>query len=204
VLTTQQAEAIHVNPRYFHDVSDAIFMTSRGGNVYDRTFMGAFIAPGIGYENWTSRTNYPALNVVQTGPAEMSLYVNQNYGQPTSHLRRYTLRLDGFASVSADYDGGEFLTKPLKFSGSKLFLNFATSAAGGIRVEIQGADGKAIPGFALDDCQELIGNEIERAVSWKGGDLNSLAGKPVRLRFVMKDCDLFAMRFGDDSAVASH
>ena len=61
----------------------------------------------------------------------------------------------------------------MTFKGSKLFLNFATSAAGGIRVEIQGADGKADPRFrVLDDCQELIGNDIEFAVTWKGGDLN--------------------------------
>ena len=35
------------------DTSDAVFMTSRGGDVYDRTFMEAFVAPGIGAENWT-------------------------------------------------------------------------------------------------------------------------------------------------------
>lgn len=197
VLTTQQAKEIQVNPRYFHDTSDAVLMTSRGGNVYDRTFMEAFISPGIGATNWVSRTNYPALNIVQTGPNEMSVYVNQNYGQPTSHLRRYSMRLDGFASVHADYDGGEMRTKPLVFSGSKLFLNFATSAAGEIRVEVQDVDGNPIPGFALDDCREIIGNEIERAVLWKGGSLDSLAGKPVRLRFTMKDADLYAIRFGD-------
>src|SRR5688500_8071923 len=172
-------------------------MSSRGGDRYDRTFLGALIRPGIGIENWVSRTNYPALNVVQTGPTEMSLYVNQNYGQPTAHLRRYSLRLDGFASVRADYDGGEMLTRPLDFRGSKLLLNFATSAAGGIRVELQDERGTPLPGFALDDCQEVIGNEIERAVSWKGGDLRDLAGKPVRLRFVMKDADLYALRAAD-------
>ena len=196
VLTTQQAAAIHVDPKYFNDTSDAIFMTSRGGSVYDRTFMEAFVAPGIGAENWVSRTNYPALNVVQTGENEMSLYVNQNYGQPTAHLRRYSLRLDGFASVHGDYDGGEMLTHPLKFTGSQLFLNFSTSAAGGIRVELQDDRGAVIPGFALADCQELIGNEIERPVTWKGGDVTKLSGRSVRLRFVMHDADLFAMRFG--------
>lgn len=200
VLTTQQANAIRVDPKYFHDCSDAIFMTSRGGHVYDRTFMTAFVAPGIGNENWTSRTNYPALNVVQTGPTEMSVYVNQNYGQPTSHLRRYSLRLDGFASVHADYDGGEMVTKPLTFEGRSLLLNFATSAPGGIRVEVQDEQGKPIDGFALADCRELIGNDIERPVLWTGGDLAALAGKTVRLRFVMKDADLFAMRFGDAGA----
>jgi len=195
VLTTQQAEAIKVDPKYFNDTSDAVFMTSRGGGTYQRTFMTAFVAPGIGYENWTSRTNYPALGVVQTGPSEMSVYVNQNYGQPTSHLRRYSMRLDGFASVHADYDGGEMLTRPLTFAGDRLLLNFATSAPGGLRVEVQQADGMPIPGFASGDCSELIGNEIERAVTWRGGNLASISGKPVRLRFVMKDADLFAMRF---------
>jgi hypothetical protein len=198
VLTDEQAAAVKIHPRYFNDVSDAVFMTNRNGSdVFDRTFMSAFVAPGIGAENWTSRTNYPALNVVQTGPTEMSVYVNQNYGQPTSHLRRYSMRLDGFASVRAEYDGGEMLTKPLTFKGAKLFLNFATSAYGGIKVEVRdAADGKPFPGFALADCLELIGNEIERPVMWKGGDLRALSGKPVRLRFVMTDADLYALRFG--------
>ena len=201
VLTTQQAQAIRVDPKYFNDTSDAVFMTSRGGETYQRTFMTAFVAPGIGYENWTSRTNYPALGVVQTGPAEMSVYVNQNYGQPTSHLRRYAMRLDGFASVHAPYEGGEMLTRPLTFTGSQLLLNFGTSAPGGIRVEVQDEAGKPLPGFALGDCQELIGNEIERPVTWKGGDLGKLSGTPVRLRFVMKDADLYALRFAAAAAV---
>jgi hypothetical protein len=197
VLTTQQAQAIKVDPKYFNDTSDAIFMTSRGGGTYSRTFMTAFVAPGIGNENWTSRTNYPALGVVQTGPHEMSVYVNQNYGQPTSHLRRYSMRLDGLASVHAPYEGGEMLTKPLKFKGSQLLLNVATSAPGGVRVEVQDESGKPIPSFTLDDCQEVIGNDIERPVSWKGGDVGKLAGQAVRLRFVMKDAELYAMRFGE-------
>jgi hypothetical protein len=198
VLSDEQARAIGVNPSYFKDTSDAIFMTSRGGSVYDRTFLDGFIRPGIGPQNWVSRTNYPALNVVQTGPAEMSIYVNQDYAQPTAHLRRYSLRLDGFSSVRADYSGGELLSKSVVFTGRRLFLNFATSAAGGIRVELQDPGGRPIPGFALEDCRELIGNEIERSVSWKSGDdVGHLIGQPVRLRFVMKDADLFAMRFGE-------
>lgn len=196
VISAEEAKALNVHPNYFKDTADAVFMTSRGGNRYERTFSGAFIRPGIGLENWVSRTNYPALNVVQTGPTEMSLYVNQDYGQPTAHLRRYALRLDGFASAQAPYAGGELLTKPLTFEGERLMLNFATSAAGGIRVEIQDASGKPIPGYTLDDAVELIGNEIEREVRWNSGaDVSKLAGKPVRLRFVMKDADIYALRF---------
>jgi len=196
VLTDAQAKEVGVHPKYFKDTSDAILMTTRGDNTYQRTFRSGFITGGIGAQNWVSRTNYPALNIVQTGPSEMSVYVNQDYAQKTAHLRRYSLRLDGFASVRADYDGGELLTKPMIFDGSQLSINFSTSAAGGIKVEIQDEAGKAIPGFSLADSQEQIGNEVNRIVSWKGGnDLKSLSGKPVRLRFVMKDADLYSLQF---------
>jgi len=196
VLTEAQARELKVNPKYFKDCSDAVFMTSRGGNVYDRTFMEGFIRPGIGLQNWVSRTNYPALNVVQTGPTEMSVYANENYAQPTANLHRYSLRLDGFVSVYAPYKGGEMITKPITFFGKKLFVNFATSAAGEISIEIQDTKGKPIPGFSLADSQKLIGNEIERAVSWKNGeDVSQLCGKPLRLRFVMKDAHLYSVHF---------
>ncbi len=196
VLTDEQAKAVNVNPNYFKDTSDAVLMTTRGGSVYQRTFLSGFVRPGIGATNWVSRTNYPALNIVQTGPTEMSLYVNQDYAQPTAHLRRYSMRLDGFASARAEYAGGELVTKPITFAGKQLSINFATSAPGSVRVEIQTADGKPIPGFTLDDCREQIGNEIDRIVSWKGGsDVSSLAGQAVRLRFVMKDADLYALQF---------
>ncbi len=49
----------------------------------------------------------------------------------------------------------------------------------------------------LDDCPETIGNDIERIVAWKGGDLSKLSGQPVRLRLVMKDADVYALQFAD-------
>lgn len=196
VLNADEAKAIGVHPSYFKDISDAIFMTSRGGNIYDRVVMGAFIKPGIGAENWVSRTTYPALNTVPTGTNEMSIYVNQNYAQPTAHLRRYSLRLDGFMSLRGPYEGGEVITKPLIFSGNRLLLNFSTSAAGGIKTEILDGNGKPIPGFSFQENIETIGNEITRAVRWKSGtDLSKLAGQTVQLHFKMKDADLFALQF---------
>ena len=139
-------------------------MTTRGGSRYDRTFMDGFIRPGVGLENWVSRTNYPALGVVPTGVAEMSVYANQNYGQPTAHLRRYSLRTDGFVSVNASYEGGELVTKPLTFTGKELTLNFATSAAGSVLVELQDAAGTPVPGFSLANAVETIGNDLDRVI----------------------------------------
>ena len=196
VITEEQALKINVNPKYFRDCSDVIFMTSRGGNKYDRTFMEGFIKPGIGLQNWVSRSNYPALNVVQTGAKEMSIYISHDNAQPTKHLRRYSLRLDGFASVKANYAGGEVITKTLTFKGNQLIINFATSAAGFIKVEILDEQGNKIRGFELENSTELIGNEIEKIVSWKDNpDLKRLENKSIRLRFVMKDANLYSLRF---------
>lgn len=201
VLSNKQAEEIDVNPKYFGDISDAVLLSSRGGNQYSRTFMKSFIRPGLGIQNWVSRTNYPALGILQTGETELSLYVQKNYGQPSIHLRRYSLRLDGFASIHADYEPGEATTRALRFSGdqpgpTQLHLNFATSAVGGIRVELQTPTGESIPGYELANCDEIIGDSIDRVVSWQGNsDLSKLAGVPLRVRFWIKDADVFSMQF---------
>jgi hypothetical protein len=196
VVSDEMAKQLQINPKYYNDCSDAILMSSRGGTNYDRLFMESFIRPGIGLKNWVSRSNYPALNVVPTSPHEMSIYVNQDYAQPTAHLHRYSMRLDGFSSLSGSYEGGEVITKPFTFSGKTLEINFSTSAAGEIRIALEDEGGTAITGFAMDDCDTLIGNEIARTVSWKGNkDVGSLAGKVVRLRMYLKDADLYSFQF---------
>ncbi|MDA3923949.1 MAG: hypothetical protein PF904_04530 [Kiritimatiellae bacterium] len=200
-LTADEAGKLGVDPAYYkkaHDVSDCVLLTSRDGRAYQQTFREAFIRPGLRLNEWVARTGYAALNIVRTGPGEMSLFVNQDYAQPTAHLRRYSMRLDGFASVNAPFEGGEMLTKPLRFKGRHLILNCATSAAGSIRVEIQDAEGKPLAGYAAKDSVEILGNRLAWVVGWKkGNDLSALEGRPVRLRFVMKDADLFALQFSD-------
>lgn len=178
------------------DCSDVGFMTTRGGNQFERMFMEALIRPGEGLRHWTSRSNYAALGVVPTGRHRMSIYVNRHYGQESAYLERLTLRWDGFASLHAPYSGGELITKPVTFQGTRLVLNFSTSAAGSLRVELQTPDGRAIPGFALADCTEIIGDEIDRTVSWRHGvDVSDWAGKPLRIRFHLKDGDLYSFQF---------
>lgn len=180
----------------FPGVSDAVFMSSRDGVHWDRTFREAWLRPGPDRANWTQRSNMPALGIVETGPDEFSMYVSEHYEWPTNRLRRVTVRRHGFASMRAGATPGEFTTKLLTFTGRRLLLNLATSAAGSVRVEIQGADGKPIDGFVRDDCPAIYGDEIERAVTWKtGDDVSALAGRPVRLRFALQDADVFALRF---------
>ena len=90
------------------------------------------------------------------------------------------------------------MTKPIKFSGRHLALNFSTSAAGSVRVEIQDANGVPLPGFRLEDCSPVFGDAIDRTVSWtKGADVGSIGGQAVRLRFLLTDADVYAYRFSE-------
>ena len=183
-------------------LSDSVFMSSRDGRNFKR-WGEAFIRPGLQKERWINRNNMIAWGLVETeadvagAPPEISLYSMEGYYRGEScQLRRFTLRRDGFVSANAPRSGGEMLTKPLIFSGSELQLNLSTSAAGSVRVEIQDEAGQALEGYALADCDEIYGDELERVVRWRGGsDTLGLSGSPVRLRFVMDDADLFALRW---------
>ena len=124
------------------------------------------------------------------------MYCQEHGRLPTAHLRRYTLRTDGFVSVQAGFTGGQFVTRPLVFEGGELELNYSTSAVGSVQVEIQDTEGHALPGYRLEDCPEKFGDEIEGVMGWNAGSgVDKLAGRAVRLRFVLKDADLYAFRF---------
>ena len=184
-------------------LTDGLFMSSRDGQTF-HSWSEAFIRPGQrGTDNWAYGDNYQCWGLVETKAVipdasdEISVYATEGYNLGEANkLRRFTLRRDGFVSMHAPFAGGGFTTKLVTFRGDRLILNFSTSAAGTIRVEIQDADGKPIPGFALADCSEVFGDTLERTVTWKqGADVSKLAGQPVRLHFTLSDADLFSFRF---------
>ena len=172
-------------------VSDAMFMTSRDGVNWSRIFREAWVRPDLDERNWTHRSNMPAWGVVQITPQEFTMYISEHYDWPDNRLRRLTIRRHGFASIHAGASGGECLTQPLRFTGTELVLNYATSAAGSVSVEVQDADGTS-----LMQSNEVFGNELEGVVPWLGGaKLADLVGRPVRLRLTLRDADIYALRF---------
>ena len=43
---------------------------------------------------------------------------------------------------------------------------------------------------------EVVGDDLERTITWAGGaDVSALRGTPVRLRWFLKDADLYAFQF---------
>lgn len=202
---------ISIPMRFMHDrhkipacpypgVSDGVLMTSRDGVCFDRTFLEGWLRPELGERCWTQRNYITVWGMLETAPDEVSIFVGEHYEWDDAGLRRYSIRKHGFASMHANYSGGMFVTKPFRFSGKKLRLNYATSAAGGIRVGIVG-DGTGWPAcdFSSEDCDLIYGNELDREVSWRGeSDLSRFEGKMIRLKFEMKDADLYAIQFTEE------
>ena len=178
-------------------------MASRDGYHFKR-WNEAFIRPGPERPGtWHYGSPSLAWGLIETpsplpgAPQELSMYATENYWHGTgSALRRYTLRLDGFVSASAKWTGGSLLTKPIIFSGDRLELNFSTSAAGSVRVEIQDAEGNALTGLSLDECPEHFGDSDAKTIVWNNEPaLSDHAGSPVRILFELRDADLFSFRF---------
>lgn len=198
-----RAARTRVNRRYGTALTDTLLMTSRDGQSFHQ-WNEVFLRPGPERPGtWLYGHLYTAWGIVETPPAiegapkELSLYATEGLwtGKGTQ-LRRYTLRTDGFASAHAGISGGEVRTKSLKFKGKELELNLATSAIGYVRIAIHDEHNKPVPGFGLNDCVPLFGDSVSRTVKWNSkADLSSIAGRPVRLRIVLKDADLYSFRF---------
>lgn len=193
-------------------VTDGMLISSRDRQQFS-VWPESFLRPGLRTrDSWFYGDTYQNWGLVETkstiedAPPELSLYVTERTGRETgAALRRYTLRIDGFVSLHAPLAGGELITRPITFSGSQLRLNVSTSAAGSVRVEIQDTEGQSLAGFALANCHEVYGDNLERTVSWeKDPDLGTLAGKTVRLRFEVKDADLYSYRFEKGQQAVSH
>jgi hypothetical protein len=191
------------SPRYGSVLTDLQFMTSRDGMTFKR-WNEALIRPGPERDNnWVYGDALKGLGLIETpsddstAAPELSFYVTEGHWKDASPLRRYTIRIDGFVSLQARQAPGEFLSKPLRFSGGKLSLNFATSAAGSIRTELQDVEGRVLPGYSLAECDELFGDTLDRAVSWNGRSeiKTPAADQPIRLRMVLSDADLYSLQF---------
>lgn len=176
-----------------HSQVEPVLMTSRDGINFKRWEEPLIPITAPKDRDW-NRSNYMTIGLLALPgkPDELSVYATEAYYQgPGSRIRRFSLRVDGFVSASAAK--GELITQPITFTGSKLTLNLVSG--GESRVEVQDDAGKPLPGFTLEDCTVLKGDFIDKAVIWKGGSLDQLTGKPVRLRFELREADLFSLKF---------
>lgn len=177
------------------DVSDLVFLTTRGGNRYHRQFPQAFVRPGLEPTDWVGRSNMAVLGLLELPGDRIGFYRQHGYGTTRNRIELMTVRTDGFARLRAGSLPGKALTRPFVAAGERLCVNFATSATGTVKVEALTATGRPISGFSGRAAPRLFGDSIHHPVVWaKGRAWSALAGQAVRLRFTLHEADLYAVQ----------
>jgi hypothetical protein len=130
---------------------------------------------------------------------------SQHNSETSSTLRQTglaTLRRDGFYSMEAGAAQGTLLTRPVRFSGSHLFVNVA-DASGQLQVEVLDSSGNVIPAFARANSAVITADTTHREVTWNGANIGSLAGQTVQFRFYLTNGALYSFWVSTSATGAS-
>lgn len=201
------------NPRPFnHEGPCEIQLgVSRDLETWERPFRTAVLPLGKAGE-WDSGYLISAFEAFRYGDEVRLYYAGSNYthGHPSRYeefgvessgrgtkwvtaIGLATWPLDRFVSADAGSDGGTLTTVPVHFTGNRLELNLNASR-GSVRVEVLDASARPLAGFATSD--PITSDSFRATVTWKGKkDLQALAGKPVCLRFHLKQAELYSFAF---------
>jgi hypothetical protein len=186
---------------------DVEFIGSRDGFQWHRYDREPYARPGLDGSDSASMTFIgPGLVIRGDEIWQYGTGLQSRHGDREARMRRtdgvihrYVQRLDGFVSLDFGAPGGSAMTQPVKVDGPRLSLNLDTAVLGSLRAGLLDADGKAIPGYAVEDCTILRTNSTHARVTWKGGaDLTGLQGRQVRLKFAGSRAKLFSFSFVPD------
>ena len=191
--------------RYLPDEGQRVeptLMTSRDGLHFHR-WLDPVVPESAPKDRGGNRSNYMTWGLVEipSRPNHLSVYATEAYYTgPDSRVRRFEYRKDGFVSIRAGGDAGELVTNPISLGrlAGRLTVNYQTHKNGAIRVAIEEPKGQSIAGYTLASCKPLKGDSLQQQVAWKdGGDISHLRRNhpTVRLRFEMKNADLFSLQF---------
>jgi hypothetical protein len=128
------------------------------------------------------------------------------------------LRPDGFVSLRAGRRQGELTTRPFTWPGGALRVNYRVLGGnlwkcgeledtdGWLRVEVLDEDGNVVPGYSRAESVPLYRDAWRSELLERNGwgseptwsnrpqDLDTLIGKRVALRFLLRNAEIFAFR----------
>ena len=169
---------------------EPILMTSRDGRTFHR-YADPVIPRTAPQDRNHNRSNYMAWGMFQLPgkPNEISVYATENYYETTpGRVRRFVYRVDGFVALRGGADGGKVTTKPLRYQGQRLLLNYVVRKGGNLTVEALDQVGSVI-----GKSKPLSGDAVDAPVEWEHDP--KLGQGVVQLRFTLKNADLFSIRF---------
>ena len=186
-----------------HAHIDIAIAHSRDGKAWQRE--KELVLPRGGVGEWDRFNQAPATRPVRVGDELWIYYSGRLYRHGEYHrhtelkdtgphfvgIGLATLRLDGWCSLQAGFDGGKVVTKPVTLPKGNLFIN-AKSDWGEVVVEVLDPEGEAIEGMK---SAPVSADGVRLPVQWtEGSSLEQLAGRPVRLRFAIKNALLYSWK----------
>jgi hypothetical protein len=175
---------------------------SRDGFHWDRPDRRGFIAGSRTEGSWDRGYLHSAAGCFVVLEERLVFpYMGTSGVAPSGHRGMYTggsiglatLRRDGFASMDGP---GELTTRPVRFRGRHLFVNFN----GELEVEVLDEAGQVAR--VSKPCK---GDATKLKVEWTdGADLTGLEGRKLRFRFRLKSGSLFAFWLTPDPNGASN
>ena len=96
------------------------------------------------------------------------------------------LRRDGFISLDAGHEEGHLVSKPFTLPGGKLYVN-ANARGGEMLIEVLNARNEVVA------RSEIVGEDTTGTeLRWKRGELASLNGQTVALRFTLRNAQVYS------------
>jgi hypothetical protein len=181
---------------------------SRDLETWARPLRAAALPPAGDAKAWDAGMVFTASQAIDVGDEVWLYYCGTNYTHGAALADpRYkcaiglaTWKRDRFVSADAGPGGGTLTTVPVRFDGSHLEINAAATAPGGsVIVEILDEGGAKLAD--LPASETFAGDALRHAVRFAGKDgaggvdLKPWAGKPVVLRFRLRDAQLFSFAF---------
>lgn len=169
---------------------EPILMTSRDGQTFHR-YAEPVIPRTAPKDRNRNRSNYMTWGMFQLPdrPKEISVYATENYYEPTpGRVRRFVYRVDGFVALRGGTDGGTVTTKPLRFEGQRLLLNYVVRPGGALTVEVLNESGEV-----TGKSKPLTGDAVDAPIAWEQSPDFSLG--VAQLRFTIKNADVYSLRF---------
>jgi hypothetical protein len=118
--------------------------------------------------------------------------------QARTHLGLAKIRVDGWVALETVVREGYVDTKPVYSEGSKLIINAKCNADGYVAVEVMDNWDNVWPGFTREECDIFTGDSVDHVVSWGGKTEVNTIPWCVKLRFWMRNAELYSFRIADE------
>ncbi len=114
------------------------------------------------------------------------------------------LRRDGFASLEAGNAAAALTTRPVTFSGTRVFVNADVRQGGELRIEILDKEGRPVRPYTLENCKAVTTDSTLEPVVWNGADdVTALRNRPVCFRFSLRRGSLYSFWVSRDATGCS-